>query len=155
MRKVAILVICLLSTSCAGNIANSQPKPLDSTSSAANAAPSDYRAQVVRQIQMSQAYDVKKIHDAGITPPVFKSVSIFHGTRWLVCVATFEDAIIKGTIYRLAVIGFKNGQAEILSITLPKGQGSPSRMLLNVVASPCQGLKTSPLPEIVRGKPLS
>jgi hypothetical protein len=153
MRKVAILVICLLSTSYAGNIANSQPKPLDSTSSAANAAPSDYRAQVVRQI--SKAYDVKKIHDAGITPPVFKNVSIFHGTRWMVCVATLEDGIIKGTFYKLSVIAFKNGQAEIMYFTYPKGQGSPGNMLLNVVASPCQGLKTSPLPEIVRGKPLS
>ena len=157
MRKVAILVICLLSTSCAGNIANSQPKPSDSTSSAANAAPSDYRAQVVRQ--MSKAYDVKRIRDAGITPPVFKSVSIIHGTRWMVCVATLEDAVVfgitKGTGYRLYVIGFKNGQAEILYMTLPKGEGSPGRMLLNVVASPCRGLTTSPLPEIVRGKPLS
>lgn len=153
MRKVAILMICLLSSSCAGNIANNQPEPLDSLSFAAEAAPSDYRAQVVRQ--MSKAFDVKKIHDAGITPPVFKLVSIFHGTHWMVCVATFEDAIIKGTLYRLTVIAFKNGQAEILMFTFPKGQGSPGSMLLNVVASPCQGLTTSPLPEIVRGKPKS
>src|SRR5262249_25463477 len=152
MHKVAILMICLLSSSCAGNIANNQPEPLDSPSFAAEAAPSDYRAQVIRQ--MSKAYDVKKIRDAGITPPAFKSAGLIYGTRWVVCVVTFEDATIQGTLYRLTVFAFNNGQGHILSFSYPKGEGSASRMLLNVVG-PCQGLTTSPLPEIVRGKPLS
>jgi hypothetical protein len=146
MRKVAMLIICLLSSSFAADIANGQTEP------AAEPVPSNYRAQIVRQ--MSQAYDLGKIQDAGITPPIFTFVSLVHGRRWVVCVATFEDAVLFGTFYRMTIVTFKDGQAEILSAAHVKGTGSASRSKVNA-SGYCQGLTTSPLPEIVRGKPLS
>jgi len=138
MRKVAVLVICLLTSSFSADIANSQAK------GAPNSAPSNYRAQVIRQ--MSQAYTVTRIRDAGITPPVFTTKS-----RWVVCVATFENATLFGTFHRLTTIAFNNGQAEILEAKIVRpAKGSTDsavRTKLNV-SGPCQGLITSPLPEI-------
>ena len=163
MRKVAILVVCLLSSSFLAGIANSQPKaapnpaPKGATNPAPKGAPapSNYRAQVIRQ--MSQAYTVTRIRDAGITPPVYRSVSWLVGLRWVVCVSTFENGALFGTNYRLTTITFNNGQAEIQNARMvrpgPGSTGNASRTKLNV-NGPCAGLITSPLPEIVRaGKP--
>jgi hypothetical protein len=155
MRKVAILAICLLSSSCAANIANTgiANTGIANTESqpAAKDVPPDYRAQVVRQ--MSQAYNVARIRDAGITPPIFTSVSLMHGSRWVVCIATFEDAVLFGTFHRLTIVTFNNGQAEILSARTVRvvkgGTDGAARTKLNV-SGPCRGLITSPLPEVVR-----
>lgn len=137
MRKVAILVIGLLSSSCAAEIATTEP--------AAKEVPPNYRAQIVRQ--MSQAFDLGRIHDAGITPLVVTFVSLVHGTREVVCVATLQ-----GALYQVTIFTFKDGQAELLSTSIVRGSGSVSRIKLNV-SGYCRGLTTSPLPEIVRGKP--
>jgi len=165
MRKIAILVVCLLSSSFLADIANSQPKaaPNPAPKGAANPAPkgapnpspSNYRAQVIRQ--MSQAYTVTRIRDAGITPPAYRSVSLLVGSRWVVCVTTFENGVLFGTNYRLTTITFNNGQAEIQNARMvrpgPGSTGNASRTKLNV-NGPCAGLITSPLPEIARaGKP--
>jgi hypothetical protein len=145
MRKVAILILCLLSSSLWADIANSQTKGAPRPP-----APSNYRAQVIRQ--MSQAYTVTRIRDAGITQPVFTTQS-----RWVVCVATFENALLFGTLHRLTTIAFSNGQTEIVNarlVRVVKGSGeNAARTMLNV-SGPCKGHVTSPLPEIVRaGKP--
>jgi len=144
MRKVAILVTCLLSSSISADIANSETK------GARSPAPSNYRALVIRQ--MTQAYTITRIRDAGITPPVFTTKS-----RWVICIATFENAALMGTFHRLTTITFNNGQAEILDAKIVRpAKGSTDsavRTKLNV-SGPCQGLITSPLPEIARaGKP--
>jgi hypothetical protein len=144
MRKVAILMSCLLSSSLWADIANSQTKGAPRPP-----APSNYRAQVVRQ--MSQAYTVTRIRDAGITQPIFTTQS-----RWVVCVATFENALLFGTLHRLTTIALNNGQTEIVNarlVRVTKGSDSAARTMLNV-AGPCKGHVTSPLPEIARvGKP--
>jgi hypothetical protein len=144
MRKVAILVLCLLSGSFLANIANSQTKGAPRPP-----APSNYRAQVIRQ--MSQSYTVTRIRDAGITQPIFTTQS-----RWVVCVATFENALLFGTLHRLTTIAFNNGQTEIVNarlVRVAKGSDSATRTMLNV-SGPCKGHVTSPLPEIARvGKP--
>ena len=58
MHKVAILVTCLLMSSCAAEIAKTEPE--------AKEVPPKYRAQIIHQ--MSQAFDLGRVHDAGITP---------------------------------------------------------------------------------------
>ena len=148
MRTVAILVIYLLSSLGATDIASSQIAPPPTP----KAVPANYRAQIVRQ--MSQAFDVGKIRDAGITPMVVTFVSLVHGTREVVCVATMQDAIFSGQSYLVTIITFKNGQAEILSSSPVRGTGSASKTKLNVTGY-CRGLITSPLPEIARAKPSS
>jgi len=145
MRKVAILILCLLSSSFLADVANSQTKGAPRPP-----APSNYRAQVIRQ--MSQSYTVTRIRDAGITQPIFTTQS-----RWVVCVATFENAVLFGTLHRLTTIAFNNGQTEIVNARLVRpGKGSTdsaARTMLNV-NGPCKGHVTSPLPEIARvGKP--
>jgi hypothetical protein len=145
MRKIAMVVICLLSTSFAADVASSQSKGAPHPP-----APSNYRAQVVRQ--MSQAYTVTRIRDAGITTPVFTTKS-----RWVVCVATFENAALFGTLHRLTTIAFNNGQAEIVSARMVrpvKGKTDIAAKTKLDVDGPCKGLITSPFPEIARaGKP--
>ena len=146
MRKVAILMTCLLMSLCAAEIAKTEP--------AAKEVPPNYRAQIIRQ--MSQAFDLGRIHDAGITPLVVRFVSLMHGTREVVCVTTLQGAQTTFTfkVYQETIFTFKDGQAERLSTNMLRGTGSVSRANLNV-SGPCRGLTTSPFPEIVRGKPPS
>jgi hypothetical protein len=139
MRKVASLIICLLSGSFPADTAYSQndrpAKPL----------PPDYRAQVVRV--MSERNDLRKIYDAGITAP-FTYWTLVYGTRWMVCVATLQQFYAHRG-YQVTEISF-NGKAEFMLDNLAIGRGSPSRTKLG---GGCKGNTTSPFPEIVRGKP--
>src|SRR5262249_34153396 len=116
--------LCLLSSSLWPDIANSQTK-----GAARPPAPSNYRAQVIRQ--MSQAYTVSRIRDAGITQPVFTTQS-----RWVVCVATFENALLLGTLDRVTTIASNKGQTESVSaggVGVVKGSGENAvRTMLNV-----------------------
>src|SRR5262245_1451064 len=146
MRKVAILMTCLLMGTCAAEIAKTEP--------AAKEVPPKYRAQIVSQ--MSQALDLSQIHDAGITPLVVRFVSLMSGTREVVCVITLKGAssLFTYKVYQETIFTFKDGQAERGSTNMLKGTGSVSRTKLDV-SGPCRGLTTSPFPEIVRGKPPS
>ena len=105
---------------------------------------------------MSQAFDLGKVHDAGITPLVVRFVSLVTGTREVVCVTTLQGAQSAFTfkVYQETIFTFRDGQAERVSTNMLKGTGSVSRAKLNV-SGPCRGLTTSPFPEIIRGKPPS
>jgi hypothetical protein len=122
MRKVAILMTCLLMGTCAAEIAKTEP--------AAKEVPPKYRAQIIRE--MSQALDLSKVHDAGITPLVVRFVSLMSGTKEVVCVTTLKGANSAFTykVYQETIFTFKDGQAERGSTNMLRGTGSVSRAKL-------------------------
>jgi len=152
MRKVAILLTCLLASSLVIDVANGQ------TQSATKPLPPNWRALIARH--MLQKYDLSNIREAGITTPAYVWVNLPQWYSWALCVATMHD----GNRYRVFTLSFtKDGQVsdEGEVSVRPGGRlGQPGltvsvgRTKLNM-ARHCPEATTSPFPEIVRPKPLS
>jgi len=152
MRKVAILLTCLLTSSSVIDVANGQ------TEQAAKPLPPNWRELIARH--MLQKYDLSNIREAGITTPAYVWVNLPQWYSWAVCVATMHD----GNRYRLFTLSFtKDGQVSDQGETsvrpggrfgLPGLKVSVGRTKLSMRPH-CVEAPTSPFPEIVRAKPLS